>query len=95
MDKITEHKPLLTKADYESMQASVSTLADVNWSFGVKMCMDFYEAKIASGELRVVETTVPYEEGIGWSCQCGYFWGGSAPSAGMFCPGCGAKVIKG
>jgi rRNA maturation endonuclease Nob1 len=51
---------------------------------------NFYESKITSGELRVVEE-VTYED----QCSaCGNDLLEVAPSAGWFCPGCGNKIKR-
>lgn len=57
---------------------------------------DFYEAKIASGELMVVKTVqAAYGDNggiMGYSCtDCG---APCQPDYWMHCPGCGAKIIK-
>lgn len=60
--------------------------------------MDFYEAKITSGELMVVKTvthderdSLIYCSGCDWSAP----WEVESLSPNMnFCPGCGAKIIE-
>ena len=57
---------------------------------------DFYEAKIASGELRVVNKvrgeTKGNSEGSWLHCSgCNEVW---STNAYRHCPGCGAKIIK-
>lgn len=58
-------------------------------SDGAIALRDFYEAKITSGELRVVKTVTSCPD-IGSCTGCG--WDGAWP--GPFCPGCGAKIVE-
>ena len=65
-------------------------------TIGCKWVRDFYEAKITSGELRVVEEVKVTRERIeaygDWViCKCG---GMADAECANFCPGCGNKIIK-
>jgi len=61
-----------------------------------KTVRDFYEAKIASGEL-MVRKTVRWEFGSGASatCECGYIALKEHDGNSNFCPCCGSNVIEG
>ena len=55
---------------------------------------DWYEAKIASGELMVAKTVTGRKVQFGmWQCENCEYHGWTALS--KFCPGCGAKIIEG
>lgn len=59
-----------------------------------KEVRDFYEAKIASGELMVVVTAkgtkLPPRD-LMWGCEyCASEW----TALDNFCPGCGAKIVE-
>ena len=75
-------------------------LVDDGYEWGAKDVRDFYEAKIASGELMVVKTATinRHEHNGGDECsECQHFFPDyeeRPPSLGEFCY-CGAKIIEG
>lgn len=108
MEMTSERKPLLSD---EGLQAIIRSKCDkegacYDQSVIWEAVRDFYEAKITSGELRVVETaTVIWqhgEDGRLASCHCSnckheYETGqvcSNWPSEGEHCLKCGAKIIK-
>lgn len=54
---------------------------------------DFYEAKIASGELRVVKTIDDDMHEHMFDC-CGIHIIGDMTDSIQFCPGCGARIVN-
>ena len=99
------NSPLLTRQITDEWstdrgQAMKSTYDEhVAFMDGIKQARDFYEAKIASGELMVVKTATIYREDVCWfcsECNAGTFDSvQSSPVAGSFCTHCGAKIIEG
>lgn len=79
---------------------------DVIWEWGAKDVRDWYEAKITSGELRVVVKVqhsavidVVPENGVAAMPCCQFLieqgdWVKRPWRGFNFCPGCGAKIIK-
>ena len=89
--KAQQREPLLSDDQITDMS---STAYDYTQSW---LAMDkaraFYEAKITSGELMVVKTTV-MDDHAGPKCRsCGYVQDYMYVNM-KFCPGCGAKIIQ-
>ena len=89
--KAQQREPLLSDDQITDMS---STAYDYTQSW---LAMDkaraFYEAKITSGELRVVKKVKEVWAGNGHykGCSdCGFHF----PMKANFCPGCGAKIIQ-
>jgi hypothetical protein len=95
--------PVFTEGDYKKMQ-DVFPYASLEFVFGAKAMMDIYEAKITSGELRVVKGAA-LVRAVGGEhytapahCSlCGirteYYDEDEQPSPiPNYCPGCGAKI---
>lgn len=95
-----KREPLLSDSEKESLCDYVT--GRDGWNEGAKAVRDFYEAKITSGELRVVKTFKfnPYFKDTEARTLCGrfdicpYCDHGMLHSTFNHCPGCGAKIIK-
>jgi hypothetical protein len=61
-------------------------------AIGCKWVRDFYEAKITSGELRVVKTCI-YDRSYCTTCGNCDDYGQQWPGWN-YCPGCGSKITK-
>lgn len=95
-DHTTQREPLLSGADMVEMYYANSKYGGVGASVdALNAVRDFYEAKITSWELRVVEEVeLVYKEEhpTEWWCSiCD--WRG-VPSHYAFCPGCGNKIKR-
>ena len=100
----TERAPLLSDDDLLSMIPTrfdaVQPKPNGMSMQGCKAVRDFYEAKITSGELRVVKAA----EIAWWSvdkqgvhhgrCGCGHMIDWNPILSWNFCPGCGAQIVK-
>jgi hypothetical protein len=96
----TKREPLLSAKDAEELaRQSYPETYTVNsppdfgcWVDGLNAAMHFYEAKITSGELRVMNTCT-YDRSGCTTCHNvddhGQQWLGW-----NYCPGCGAKIVK-
>lgn len=88
-----KREPLLSDEEFERL-SPVDDEYLVAHYFG-KAIRDFYESKIASGELMVVKTAKGVKlppHGLMWGCEhCERQW----TRMDNFCPGCGAKIFKG
>lgn len=62
------------------------------WAEGFREATSIYEYKIASGELRVVETASDISRSMTFKCSscASYIMEGSEP---IYCPGCGAYIV--
>ena len=89
----TGRAPLLSDDEFKELLGDdwIAAKGDRAESAGKKI-RDWYEAKITSGELRVVKTTRNSHEN-GWGCeQCDRFLGSEVDY--NLCPGCGAQIVK-
>jgi hypothetical protein len=93
----TKREPLLSDAAIEQEvnpeDPNNYSTREYYESIGCKWVRDFYEAKITSGELRVVEEV---EEDIYthiFNCAGMHAIGGTLDTMN-YCPGCGAKITK-
>ena len=109
MSDTTEPKrePMLSDEQIEKL-AFLTPPKENIYRFGSAAIRDFYEAKITSGELRVVKTAKndAADAPVSFFCSdCGTgngTGGGRTSKTGFpyrtpfaFCPGCGAKIVEG
>lgn len=108
-NKPTERAPMLSDEAIEQW-SSVNMGADVKRSYtrphtntsyalGAKASRHWYEAKIDSGELRVVKkaTWILIGHGYAYCSVCPYWYTmdmDGPPALHNFCPGCGAQIVK-
>lgn len=99
-DKPTERALLLSDKrmrGYEGSPTIMDLINVENRSMDRDQVRDFYEAKITSGELRVVKTChhIRVELGAGVSTLCSSCKEDRYWDVHMnFCPGCGASITK-
>lgn len=92
----TERKPLLSDEELHRIGLHDSPRGGNQLATykRVEVVRAFYEAKITSGELRVVETAILSDLESTRRCACGYWGNRTVWGIWNFCPGCGAKIVK-
>lgn len=100
MDKPTERAPMLSDEEFTDV------IGDAGSQSGL-LVRDFYEAKITSGELRVVKKATNEHETNGIKVRTFYcsnchthtervfkYAPPGGPRTVKFCPGCGAQIVN-
>lgn len=86
IEVVVEREPLMSDEEMRKMGAGNEAYA---WDCA-ECVRDFYEAKITSGELRVVKEVRWRKRPIGCE-ECGHPWS-MLLSMSKYCPGCGNKI---
>ena len=87
-NKPTERAPMLSDEEFTDV------IGDAGSQSGL-LVRDFYEAKITSGELRVVKKAKVDASIPGFiQCSCGVDVRTDEWQKWNFCPGCGAQIVN-